>query len=85
MTTKTEKEYSMKYHAVKAREYNEDAFKYAILKMRNIAFIQNKYNSEDDDIKTEFRKQRAIINQKYYLNRKERLTKEAKIKANIAL
>jgi len=79
MTTVMGKEYSMKYHAVKAREYNEDAFKYAILKMRNIAFIQNKYNSEDDDVKAEFRKQRAIINKKYYLNRKEKLKEKAKM------
>ena len=77
MTTET-KIYSTKYNAVKAREYNEDSFKYAILKMRNIAFIKNKYNSEDEDIRTEFRKQRAIINKKYYLKKKEEVA-EAKL------
>ena len=43
--------------------------------MRNIAFIKNKYNSEDEDVRTEFRKQRAIINKKYYLKKKEQLAK----------
>jgi hypothetical protein len=78
MTTKNE--YSMNYHAVKAREYNEDGFKYAIAKMRNIAFIKNKYNSEDEEVRNLFRAQRAIINKKYYLKRKEKLAKEAETK-----
>ena len=74
MTAET-KTYSTKYNALKAREYNEDAFKYAMLKMRNIAFIRNKYNPEDEDVRSEFRKKRAIINKKYYENKKEALIK----------
>ena len=74
MTTEP-KTYSTNYNAVKAREYNEDSFKYAMLKMRNIAFIKNKYNSEDEDVRNEFRKKRAIINKKYYDKKKEALIK----------
>jgi hypothetical protein len=76
----TNKEYSMNYHAVKAREYNKDPFNYAISKMRITAFIKNKYNSEDEERRMLFRAQRAVINKNYYLKRKEKLAKEAEMK-----
>jgi hypothetical protein len=78
MTTKNEETYSTKYKAVKAREYNLDPEKYAKCKSRVAIINFERYNSLDEERKNEFRRQRTINNQRYYLNRKNRLEMEAK-------
>ena len=84
MTTINEYVYSTNYHAVKCREYRADPVKYAIIKKQIAENLHNRYHSEDDEIRNEFRRQRQVNNKKTYQNRKLRLAEEARIKANIA-
>ena len=77
-------EYSNTESAIYQRKYKEDPFVCAIFKIKNVAYMNKRYNSEDENIKNEYRKQRQENNKRAYLIRKARLTEEAKIKANMA-
>ena len=77
-------EYSNTYGAIYQRKYKEDPFKCAIYKIKNIAYLNNRYNSENEEVKDEFRKRRKEDNKKAYQIRKARLEEEARIKANMA-
>ena len=77
-------EYSNTASAIYQRKYKEDPFICAIFKIKNVVYMNNRYNSEDEDIKNEYRKQRQENNKRAYLIRKNRLAEEAKIKANMA-
>ena len=69
-----EKNYSTNYFAIKQREYRaHDAIKYEIQKKMNAIYIKNRYNSEDPDIRKEFRQQRKENNRRYYLKKKAML------------
>jgi len=83
MTTINEYVYSTNYSTVKGREYLNDPFKYAIARIKHSKYMYDRYNSEDTDIRDEFRRQRKVNNQKAYTNRKLRLEEEAKMKANV--
>ena len=77
-------EYSNTANAIYQRKYKEDPFICAIFKIKNVVYMNKRYNSEDEDIKNEYRMQRKENNKRAYLIRKNRLAEEANIKANLA-
>lgn len=69
-----EKFYSTNYFATKQREYMaNDPIKYAIHKKMNLVYLNNRYNSEDPEIRNAFREQRKQINRRCYLKKKAML------------
>jgi len=69
-----EKTYSDNYFAVKQRQYmSNDPIKYAIHKKMNLVYLNNRYNSEDPEIRNAFREQRKQINRRCYLKKKAML------------
>ena len=61
-----EKVYSDNYFAKKAREYNEDPFKYAIFKIRAAAYQSRKYHNEE-----EVRAKKKEYNRLYWIKKQE--------------
>jgi len=69
-----EKVYSNSYFATKQREYRaNDPIMYEIHKKMNLSYLNNRYNSEDPEIRNAFRLQRKQNNRRYYLKKKAML------------
>ena len=66
-----EKVYSDNYFAKKAREYNQDPFKYAQLKIRTAAYHSRRYHSEE-----EVRLKKKEYNRLYWLKKQEMKNKK---------
>lgn len=66
-----EKVYSDNYFAKKAREYNQDPFKYAILKMRVAAYKTRTYHNDE-----EVRAKKKEYNRQYWLKKQEMKNKK---------
>ena len=70
-----EKVYSTNYKTVQARIYLQDPVKYAKSKEISSICSHNRYHSENEEIRTKYRKQRKEWNRKYYLKKKENSVK----------
>ena len=68
---KMEKVYFTNYKTVKARIYLQDPIKYAKSKQISMNCAQNRYHSENEEIRTKYREQRSEWNRKYYLKKKK--------------
>jgi hypothetical protein len=74
------KVYSNNYFAIKQREYMaNDPIKYAIHKKMNLSYLNNRYNSEDPEIRNAFREERKQNNRRYYLKKKAAMLEAAKV------
>jgi hypothetical protein len=74
------KVYSNNYFATKQREYrSNDHIMYQIHKKMNLSYLNNRYNSEDPEIRNAFREQRKQNNRKYYLKKKAAMLEAAKV------